>query len=600
MWLTRANTQSACNSAPVQLTVPATDNSIPAAPAGRLSEAVRKLHVQRGQPEEKIPVPAMQTDVGSTFPVSQRNGPEVLGVNCVPLHSVPPWMRATAAGRAWKAAQDMSPSKVQVLAIDGVKVEQEAGGLRHASMAGVGASRASPVIGTAAFESARTGKSPVAPPKPESVQGGSGGKVGGKMPMGPPDIPDLADYTPSCTEVLFQMVHAPPAEAAAGHPQHEHQKVRAASVKLLYGISAELEQQAQEKSSRLKRVSSKSRVLNWLTIVEAHGGKTAANTNSTRLFIENYKAWLLTCDVECPGQVFPICAEDAGLFILAMRDEAPFVPAKVDRVESSLRLLQLLGARVDIDDWSVLAGPPTKTALNSVSQLHLALARQIPPPKAIELREAWALAAPTDADGMAACPHGDYVRHGVMRMLLGGRGANYAASRFVGEDELRAQGVESLGNVTTICCSEDKSRRLDVMLFLPNMMWSEAGVSPWMAPFSACFSRVGFMFIDHTPREKKGGKSICQPQTYLNRNDAKPELGYKFCAPRKALVAETDARAMALGFTDRRDEMKAAGLDGQHADRQIAATCTKLARWDLTPLGAKFCDILGDWAPPGE
>ena len=141
MWLTRATTQSACNSAPVQLTVPATDDSIPAAPAGRLSEAVRKLHVQRGQPEEKIPVPAMQTDVGSTFPVSQRNGPEVLGVNCVPLHSVPPWMRATAAGRAWKAAQDMSPSKVQVLAIDGVKVEQEAGGLRHASMAGVGASR---------------------------------------------------------------------------------------------------------------------------------------------------------------------------------------------------------------------------------------------------------------------------------------------------------------------------------------------------------------------------------------------------------------------------------------------------------------------------
>ena len=66
------------------------------------------------------------------------------------------------------------------------------------------------------------------------------------------------------------------------------------------------------------------------------------------------------------------------------------------------------------------------------------------------------------------------------------------------------------------------------------------------------------------------------------------------------MVAETDARAMALGFTDRRDEMKAAGLDGQHADRQIAATCTKLARWDLTPLGAKFCDILGDWAPPGE
>ena len=218
----------------------------------------------------------------------------------------------------------------------------------------------------------------------------------------------------------------------------------------------------------------------------------------------------------------------------------------------------------------------------------------------IELREAWALAAPTNADGMAACPHGDCVRHGVMRMLLGGRGANYGASRFVGQDELRAQGVESLGNVSTLCCSQDKSRRLDVMLFIPNMMWSEPGVSPWMAPFSDCFSAVGFMFIDHAPREKGGSKSICQPQTYLLRNDAKPELGYKFCAPRKAAVAETDARAMALGFEHKRAEMKAAGLDGQHADRQIAATCSKLAHWDLTPLGAKFCDILGDWAPPGE
>ena len=318
------------------------------------------------------------------------------------------------------------------------------------------------------------------------------------------------------------------------------------------------------------------------------GGKGGAGSDKARLFLDEYQAALDAAGDTAP--MFPLKTVEVQAMV------AKFVDAdKVTRlsgVKKACTVLRTVGCDVGADLESLVFPATAKPGRKGPG-------RTCPPPMWVMLDEGWALHAPREINGAAACPHGDYVSNSVLRRRLGDRGAQYAKSRWAKKDEVcfRVKGLDP-SKYGVLIGSEDKGRRLDSVHVVPLESLVRPGPCPWAAIFIASRAALGYMHVDfetdmrHPEHiDPKLAAVISSP--CVNVTDTSNPSGYKFCPTRKALLAETEARSMSSGLSI--DDMKTWGLTGTHPDRHIAPEVTARAGWPQ-----KAADCIGDWATPKD
>ena len=185
-------------------------------------------------------------------------------------------------------------------------------------------------------------------------------------------------------------------------------------------------------------------------------------------------------------------------------------------------------------------------------------------------------------------PRDAHVRHECLRMRLMSRGEGYASSRWLQEAEV-ASAASSLVGVSVLVCDEDKSRRKDVLYFLPQESLVFPGRCPLQADFVKPYAGMGFNYRDYSATS--GPKA-----SVLNTAACWSVMASGAPKPASRSKAFSAAGEVAVHLTGRSEsELKASGLTGTHVSRHLAET-VKWAQWDATPKGAAQADILGDWA----
>ena len=320
------------------------------------------------------------------------------------------------------------------------------------------------------------------------------------------------------------------------------------------------------------------------------GGKSGSGTDKARLFLAEYQGALDEAGDVAP--MFPLKTVEVQAMVAKFVDDDKVT--RLSGVKKACSVLKSIGCDVGVDADALVFPATAKPALGRKGP-----GRTCPPPMWVMLDEGWALHAPREINGVACCPHGDYVSNSVLRRRLGDRGSQYAKSRWAKADEVCFQ-VKGLDpdKYGVLIGSEDKARRLDAIHVVPLESLVRPGPCPWAQRFIASRASLGYMHVDFVTDmrhpehiDPKLAAVISSPCVYVT--NTKHPSGYQFCPTRKANLADTEARSMSSGLS--MDDMQTWGLTGTHPDRHIAPEVTARAKWPQ-----KAADCIGDWATPKD
>ena len=197
--------------------------------------------------------------------------------------------------------------------------------------------------------------------------------------------------------------------------------------------------------------------------IEGLGGKSHTKADDCRKFISDVVIFRGSRGVEC--SLFPIDPPTIGDMMRSWREQRQETTAKYTRVVSAVEMLSDLKCRVSFDPASVAVRPVFK----AVQRMAKAKARACPPPLMIVFRENWALAI-TNGCGVenSGVPSADFQRHSVVRMRMGGRGADIVSARFLTREEIAQCAPRGLpGWFAVLVINENKAGCRNPLVFVP-------------------------------------------------------------------------------------------------------------------------------------
>jgi hypothetical protein len=344
----------------------------------------------------------------------------------------------------------------------------------------------------------------------------------------------------------------------------------------------------------------------------AHGGKTGAANDAARLFLQDWADFVdLKQGEECARAVvdgreaalvptytvWPIGTPDAEVLRAFLVEKQ--APTAANRVAPALAYLRSVGARVE-GEMTALGTAPVRVLGPKPPPTEAG----VPPPVFLIYLENWVRLTPTQTEecGEFITPMTAYIANDLVGASNCPRGGGFAESRVASKSEVvaRTRLDESvLECVSTVVCSEDKGRRLDVVNFFTYESLVYPGACPWRRRFMKFHEKNGHMSPDWVPHDNSKGKKVTDPCGFNYKpfkGHSGPGSAVHYAAKTKAVAAIVDARVKACGFP--LVKLKAMGVGGTHWWRKLGAEVVGRARWGDTAAGAKQADAIGDWATP--